>query len=130
MLVHTNGFRVRDVVLQVVLSGFGERRVGRQLEDLDAVGLHLMPSVFAMRVLAMPSPAIGKALARVTTRYDVVALCAYLVRVFRSPRLNSNGAAGWFIRAGVLRGPLNVNIVQRRTTWVLIGSRAVRNLGD
>ena len=47
-----------------------------------------------MALFDVPSPAISKALARVTTRYGAVALCDHFVRTFRSLSLNTKGAAG------------------------------------
>ena len=62
------------------VEAIGEDRA----RHFNSVG-RLILSVVAMRVFAMPLPAINKALARVTTRYGAVALCAHFVRVFRSP---------------------------------------------
>ena len=69
-----------------------------------------------MPLFATPSPAISKALARVTTRYGAVALCAHFSSVFRSSELSSSGAAGLLIPAGVLLGALTVKLFKGHTT--------------
>ncbi len=109
----SGGFRPRTGCPAPPAGSLSARNRTRQL---DTVG-RLLPSVVAMRVLALPSPASSKAAAPGTTRYGAVALCAQVARVFRSPRLNGHGAAGWFIPGGILRGTLNANMSLGHTNF-------------
>ena len=110
-------------------SAAGGRRMRRRRTDgarqFNTVG-RLMPSVAAMRLFVTPSPALSKALARVTTRYGADALYAPLVvsvsrsavvSVSRSASLSSSSATGLFMPAGVLPAhQLSVRLFWEHTT--------------
>ena len=71
-----------------------------------------MASVVAMRLFATPSPAISKALARVTTLFVAVALCSHFSSVFRTSGLSLSGAAGLFKRSESLK-----SVTPTRSGW-------------
>ena len=52
------------------------RRSSGTMRASRTISLRLMSRVVAMRLFATPSPAISNAVARVTTRYGALPLCA------------------------------------------------------